>query len=169
MSRFLLFNVVLLSCGIVGAIEPQSPIPLKSQPSPCGLVAITTDHGTPLPDGALNIQPDGTPYRKSTSATIELSAEDVVSSYRSTAKKDGVMPQQGQAMLLMGNDYSKSIVITVGEKRYRMKTALGTPYPKGAVKYVINPGKYLITIRVPGQKPRLNPFRSKPAQLGVCW
>ncbi|MBI3469280.1 MAG: hypothetical protein HY000_40265 [Planctomycetes bacterium] len=163
-----------------------------------------------LPEGASDVRSEGTRYRKSTHAAVDMELQPVADFYRqelaaqqwkedqaarvagdgtvpratllfrgaagkmtvnlqregertvidltstddARARSDGVLPEPGKARLVMGNAHSRDVVIAIGKQDYPLKAGRGAQDPKTALNYSIAPGKYVVTIKIPGEAPQ---------------
>ncbi len=156
-----------------------------------------------LPEGAGNVQGEGSTYCKTTRADVDLPLQAVVEFYRkeltakgwkeqkpavssdtpatlifksatgsmvvrlsgegestsidaavhfeAKAKQDGMLPEAGKGRILLANGHEKAVTIMIGKKSYPLKAGQGMEDPKKALNYTVAPGKYQLTIKVPGQ------------------
>ena len=67
------------------------------------------------------------------------------------AKRDGMLPEPGKGRIVMANGHTKPIVISIGKSNYPLRAGQGTADPRQALNYSVAPGKYTLTIKIPGQ------------------
>ena len=82
------------------------------------------------------------------------------------AKQDGMLPVAGKGKLILGNASDHDVVITIGKTDYPVKAGVGAEDPTKAIKYDVPPGKYSITIKVPGESPQQE---SLQIETGTTW
>lgn len=104
--------------------------------------------------------------------TIGLTAEGsgtkvkLVARDAEAARRDGMLPEPGKARLIMGNAHSREIVISIGKSDYRLAAGRGAKDPKTALKYTVPPGKYRLTIKIPGEAPQTETVE---AEADTAW
>lgn len=69
------------------------------------------------------------------------------------ARQEGVFPEPGKGRLVLGNASDVAVVFTVGATNYPLKAGQGGKDQKDALNYSLAPGKYTVTLKVPGQAP----------------
>jgi hypothetical protein len=67
------------------------------------------------------------------------------------AKADGILPQANRGRLILGNASNQNIVLTINGQKYNLAAGKGGKDPKDGTTLHVLPGKYEVTIQVPGQ------------------
>ena len=78
----------------------------------------------------------------------------ITSRNEAKSKKDGILPEAGKARLVMANAHTQDVVITIGKTDYKLKAGRGAKDLKTALNHSIVPGKYSLTIKIPGERPQ---------------
>lgn len=84
----------------------------------------------------------------------------------SKAKAAGVAPQANRARLILGNASPKETVIMINGSPYKVAAGLASKDPKDGVSLHLLPGKYTVTIKVPGEADQSEELRVK---VGETW
>lgn len=84
----------------------------------------------------------------------------------SKAKAAGVAPQANRARLILGNASTKEAVLTINGSPYKVAAELGSKDPKDGVSLHVMPGKYTVSIKVPGEPDQSEEVRVK---VGETW
>lgn len=109
------------------------------------------------PDGTLSVHLTGGQEHTKLHVTLLNDAQ---------AKRDGILPEPGKGRLVMVNGHSETIVVLIGKQSYTLKAGRGTEDPKQAWNYSVSPGKYDVTIKIPGKAPQ----KEKLAiEVGTTW
>lgn len=82
------------------------------------------------------------------------------------AKKDGVVPEDGKAKILLANSTDAEIVIMIDDTEHKIAAGLGGRDPADAKKIDLAPGKHKVVIKVPGEKPQSEEVEIK---AGTAW
>ncbi len=82
------------------------------------------------------------------------------------AKKNEVVPEAGQAKVVLGNAAEADIVIVIDDTEHKISVGVGSHGPADAEKIDIKPGKHTIVIKVPNENPQTEEVDVKP---GTTW
>jgi hypothetical protein len=67
------------------------------------------------------------------------------------AKQDGVLPEPSKGRLILANAHHKAVTFAIGKTNYPVGAGAGADHFKDALNYTVKPGKFIITIKIPGQ------------------
>ena len=67
------------------------------------------------------------------------------------AKSAGILPPPHRARLVLGNASDKAAVIVINDKQYKLAAGVGAKDPRDGTSLNVLPGKYHLTLKVPGQ------------------
>jgi hypothetical protein len=75
---------------------------------------------------------------------------EIATTNKELADQHGIVPKPGRALLMLGNAHEKGVVITVGQKDYRVDAGTGANDPRQTLKVDLAPGKHALSIKIPG-------------------
>lgn len=96
----------------------------------------------------------------------DRTALTLASTNAEAARRDGVLPEPGKARLIMGNAHTAEVVIAIGPTEYKLRAGRGAEDLKDALNYTVPPGKYILTIKVPGAAPETETLTIRE---GTAW
>lgn len=99
--------------------------------------------------------------RQDKEVSIQLMTRDP-----SKAKAAGVTPQANRARLILGNTSPKEAVLTINGSPYKVAAEMGSKDPKDGVSLHVMPGKYTVSMKVPGEPDQSEEVR---VNVGETW
>jgi hypothetical protein len=93
--------------------------------------------------------------------TISLSISN-----KAAAKKDGLLPPAGKALVALGNAGDTAVVFTVNGKDYKLEGGSGKVEPAEAVKIEVPPGKHIVRVKMADGQTSSEEIN---AEAGTAW
>ncbi len=87
---------------------------------------------------------------KGSQTEISITKQD-----QNLAREQGVLPEPGKGRLILANAHNVGVVYTIGKRDYRVRAGRGGEDLKDALNYSVQPGKYEIVIKIPGERPKI--------------
>jgi hypothetical protein len=81
-------------------------------------------------------------------------AIEVVTRDAAAARREGLLPEPGTGRLVMANGHTVGVVFTIGETDYSLAAGQGAEDPKQALNYSVQPGTYVVVVKVPRRQPQ---------------